>query len=290
MIPAVGIVVGVTLWGITEFADSPGFGRLLLCLALAMIFVAVGWLVYLATRKDADEPEPSLLETPLRLARDAEVFERYQELSRSLLRISWQNDPIYRELALQQLGTMSESLRNVAQGTIVFRDTEVWRLAYEQLLRSPGLFQYRSVSWMTTDSYWQDEPGRQSMKLNLELHERQQITVERIVILKDSDWLNDRDLPAPKIRQWIHEQHVHGIWIALIRESQLQNEPDLLEDFGIYGSRAVGFQKIDQYARTKSFVLKFDINVVEEAEARWKRLQVYATGYDDLLDHLPLEE
>jgi hypothetical protein len=284
------MIVGASVWGVTEVTDSPGFARLLLCLALSLILVTVGWLVYRAMRIEANESEPSLLETPLRLARDDEVFKRYQELSRSLLRISWQNDPIYRELALQQLAATSERIRNVAQGEITFRDTEVWRLAYEQLLRSPGLYQYRSVSWMTTDSYWQDEPGRQSLKLNMELHERQQIMVERIVILKDSDWLNDRDLPAPKIRQWIHEQHVHGIWIALVRESQLQSESDLLEDFGIYGSRAVGFQRVDDHARTKSFVLKFDINAIEEAESRWKRLQVYATAYDDLLDHLPLDE
>jgi hypothetical protein len=244
----------------------------------------------MAVQREGDDSEPSLLETPLRLARDDEVFKRYQEVSRALLRISWRNDPIYRELALQQLAGTSEHLRQVAQGEISFRDTEVWRLAYEQLLRSPGLYQYRSVSWMTTDSYWQDEPGRQSMKLNLELHERQQITVERIVILKDSDWSNDRELPIPKIRQWIHGQHVHGIWIAMVRESQLENEPDLLEDIGIYGSRAVGIQRIDEQAKTKSFVLKFDMNAIEEAEARWRRLQVYATSYGDLLDHLPLDE
>jgi len=185
---------------------------------------------------------------------------------------------------------VSERLHRVALGEITYRDTEVWRLAYEQLLRSPGLFQYRSVSWMTTDSYWQNEPGRQSLKLNLELHESQQITVERIVILKDSDWLNDGELPTPRIRQWIHEQHVHGIWIALVRESQLRSEPDLLADFGVYGSRAVGFQQIDEQAKTKSFVLQFDFKAIEAAEARWQRLQVYATSYADLLDHLPLDE
>lgn len=242
--PVIGIIVGVSVWGVTEFANSPGFERRLLWLTLSSILVAVGWLVYRTMRNEADESEPSLLETPLRLARDDEVFKRYQELSRSLLRISWRNDPIYRELALQQLAATSERLRNVAQGEITFRDTEVWRLAYEQLLRSPGLYQYRSVSWLTTDSYWQDEPGRRSLNLNIELHEKEQISVERIAIVRDMDWPSDADLPAPKIRQWIHQQHMSGIWIALVRESQLENEPDLLADLGIYGSRAVGFQQV----------------------------------------------
>lgn len=141
---------------------------------------------------------------------------------------------------------------------------------------------------MTTDSYWQDEPGRRSLKVNIELHEKEQISIERIVIVKDSDWLNDAVLPTERIRQWIHQQHVVGIWIALVRESQLANEPALLADFGIYGSRAVGTQQVDAHGRTVSFRLQFDYSAVEEAEGRWKRLQVYATSYGNLLDHLPL--
>ena len=287
LIPVIGITLGGSVWAVTEVAGSPMVDRLLLCLAVASILVAVIFLVFRAVRTEPELSEPSLLETPLRLARDEEVFDRYQEISRSLMRISWQNDPIYRELALQQLSGVSDGLSRLASGEITFRDTEVWRLAYEQLLRSPGLYQYRSVSWMTTDSYWQDEPGRQSLKLNLELHERQQVSVERIVIVKDSDWLSDSDPLSPKVRQWIHQQHVHGIWMAVVRESQLRSEADLLADFGIYGTRAVGFQRIDENARTKSFVLKFDFGEVKEAEARWKQLQIYSTAYDEILDRQP---
>ncbi len=288
-LPVFGGVLGVCVWAVVEIAYRPGVERLSLWLLLSLILVAVAWLVARERTADLETFEPSLLETPLRLARDTEVFERYREFSRSLLSISWQNDPIYREVALQRLAEMAGELHSVAHGEVNFEGTETWRIVYEKLLRSPGLFQYRSVSRMTTDSYWQDEPGRRSLKVNIELHQKEQISVERIVIVKDSDWLSDAVLPSEKIRQWIHQQHVVGIWIALVRESQLANEPELLTDFGIYGGRAVGTQQVDALGRTTSFRLQFGFSSVEQAEARWKRLEVYATSYGDLLDHLPLD-
>ena len=56
-----------------------------------------------------------------------------------------------------------------------------------------------------------------------------------IVILADDLWPTDSDLPVELLRQWIHEQSVHGIWIRLVRESALRKEPDLVCDMGIYG-------------------------------------------------------
>ena len=64
--------------------------------------------------------------------------------------------------------------------------------------------------------------------------------------------------PADPIHDWVEEQHRYGIWLLLIRESTLEAEPDLISDFGIYGSRAVGMQLLDPAGRTKRFVLSFD--------------------------------
>ena len=288
LLPALGLGLGLALWLVSFFSRSADLSELLHFVLLSLVLASV-WslLIRMRTERDSDV-EPSLLETPLRLARDTEVFERYREISRSLLSISWQNDPIYREVGLERLAEIATELNSVAHGEVSFEGTETWRIVYEKLLRSPGLFQYRSVSRMNTDSYWQDEPGRRSLKVNIELHQKEQISVERIVIVKDSDWLSDAVLPSEKIRQWIHQQHVVGIWIALVRESQLTNEPELLTDFGIYGSRAVGTQQVDSLGRTTSFRLQFGFSAVEAAESRWKRLEVYATSYGDLLDHLPL--
>ncbi len=289
IVPLLGLGLGGLLWLVSFLGGSESLSTLMHFLLLSLVLASVWSLLLKMQGTGEADVEPSLLETPLRLARDEEVFARYREFSHSLLTISWQNDPIYREVALQRLTEMAGELDSVAHGEVSFEGTETWRIVYENLLRSPGLFQYRSVSRMSTDSYWQDEPGRRSLKVNIELHQKEQISVERIVIVRDSDWLSDSVLPSERIRQWIHQQHVVGIWVALVRELQLANEPDLLADFGIYGTRAVGTQQVDSHGRTVSFRLQFDFSTVEEAEARWKRLQVYATSYGDLLDHLPLD-
>ena len=231
-----------------------------------------------------------LLDTPLFLAHDADFFEHYQQTSRSLLRMSQNSDEIYRKTALQQLGHISEQITQLAAGTIVYEGTETWRIAYENLLRSPGLHLYRSVAWVKTPQYWQDEPGLQSMRVNYELHDGRRLIVERITILADEVWPEDEPLPKSPIGEWIHEQHSHGIWTKLVRESALESEPDLIADMGIYGSRAVGTQQLDDRCRTVRFTLTFEFDAVAAAENRWRRLSVYATSYRDLLDHFTFHE
>ena len=234
--------------------------------------------------------DTGLLQTPFLLSHDRDVFGRFESLSRSLLRISQNSDPIYRRTVLERLSLLVEQCSRMADGCIEFRGTETWRIVYEQLLRSPGLHSYRSVAWIRNEQYWQSGPGRQSLRLNAELQGSQRVAIERIVILADELWPTDHDLPAERIRQWIHEQHIDRIAVGLIRESALKNEPDLLLDVGIYGSRAVGYQELDETAQTAQFVLKFDFSEVARAEDRWKRLTVYSTSYQDFLDQLPLDE
>lgn len=231
-----------------------------------------------------------LLDTPLFLAHDADFFEHYQEISRSLLRMTQKPDEIYRKTVLQQVTQISEGIARLAAGTIVYEGTETWRIAYEKLLRSPGLHLYRSVAWVKTREYWQDGPGLQSMQLNYELHDGGRLNIERIAILADAVWPEDEPLPKSPISEWIHEQHSHGIWTKLVRESALKSESDLLADMGIYGSRAVGTQELDDRCRTVRFTLTFDFDAVAAAEERWRRLSVYATSYRDLLDHFRLDE
>lgn len=232
----------------------------------------------------------SLLEAPFILSQDKVLIERYQWLSDSLLRIRWRQDPIYRSVAVEQLDELVGQLREISEGRVTFKGTETWRLVYDQLLKSPGVVGYRSVAWIKTPEYWRDEPGRQSLKSNLQLHESGQVNIERIAILADALWPSDDQLPAERIRQWLHQQHAHGIWLRLIRESQLEQESELLQDYGIYGSRAVGIQQLDEKARTVSFQLDFNLDTVLEAEDRWRRLEVYSTSYADLLDHFRLDE
>lgn len=231
----------------------------------------------------------TILDAPFLLAHDADVFEKYRVISTALLRVSPRADPVYRAIALDRLTALADDVEKVAAGTIVFDGTETWRIVYEQLLRSPGLHLYRSVAWVQNESYWQDEPGRQSMQLNLELHRAERVNIERIVIIADNLWPRGEEFPCEQIRQWVHEQHSCAIWIKLVRESALKNERELLADMGIYGSRAVGVQELDEDCRTTRFALTFDFDEVAQAEERWKRLAVYATLYGELLDRVRID-
>jgi len=212
------------------------------------------------------------------------MFLRYRRATEMLLKISRRQDPIFRGIALDQVDDLVQRVTTIAVGTLVFESTEAWRIVYERLLRSSGLYLYRSVAWVKNAHYWQDEPGRKSMAVNFELQDKEQLNIERIAVIADDLWPMPSDWPSDPIRLWLHEQHIHGIWIKLVRESALRKEPDLLADIGIYGSRALGIQELDDQCRTVRFVLTFDYAKVAEAEDRWNRLAIFAESYCVHLD------
>lgn len=227
---------------------------------------------------------PTELDLPFQLARDETIFARYHRATELLLKISRHTDPIFRAIAVEQLDELNRRMTTIAASSLVFEETETWRIIYERLLRSPGLYLYRSVAWVRNVDYWQDEPGRKSMAVNFELRANNQLNVERIAIIVDELWPATNRWPAEPIRRWLHEQHVHGIDVKLVRESALKQEPDLTADIGIYGSRALGTQELDDHGHTARFVLTFDYTKVTEAEDRWNRLAIYAESYDEYLD------
>lgn len=266
---------------------------ILVCLfaPVSVQIAAVGLLVVLVLSLTVSRgPQPSLpqdidlFSAPLTLARDKGVFEAYQAITRALEGISADKDPIYRDLALERANHFAKELQYVAEGRIMFTGTETWRMAYGRLLRSPGLYLYRSVAYAKTSTYWQDEPGRQSMQVNFEMVDGGTLNIERIVILPDHLWPNGERFPLEPLQQWIDQQYNHGIWIRLVRQSTIASESDLLVDLGIYGSRAVGYQELDEHGRTVRFMLSFDFAETLAAEQRWERLSVYSTSYQKILD------
>ena len=248
-----------------------------------LVFVLSGCFSH-SSRGSSASQNISLLELPFMLARDLDTFARYQSISQSLARISRALDPIYRELALESLDDTNRRIHTLADGLLIFEGTETWRLVYERLLRSPGLYLYRSVAWIQSAAYWQDEPGRKSMAVNFELQSSGDVTIERIAIVADELWPQGDVWPAETLRQWIQEQHTRGIKISFVRASAIVAEPELLADIGIYGSRAVGTQELDEQARTIRFRLLFDFSSVAAAEDRWNRLAVYSESFASYLD------
>lgn len=284
--PGVGFVVSIAVVSIgLAFADS---AAALLAIVCVLVAGFVGLSLTVIEHRSARHHD--LLETPFLLSHDVEVFSQYRAIASALLRFSQNRDPVFRETASGKLQILTEQLEELANGTIVFPETETWRMAYEKLLRTRGLYRYRSVAWVRNPGYWQDEPGRRSTRVNLEIVERSGVTVERIVILANELWPDHNHLPDERIRQWIHEQSSYGVDVRLVRESDLHSESDLITDMGIYGSRAVGFQQLDDQSRTVRFTLRFDIDAINAAEARWDRLCIYAEKYQEILDRYALYE
>lgn len=255
---------------------------------LTVVGILVSVLIGLAfVPRAAEVTLPALphdLDSILLLAKDEALAERHRRATRLLVKISQQCDSIYRAVALDQIDAILGRMTSLAAGSIVFEGTETWRLVYEQLLRSAGLYLYRSVAWVKTADYWQDEPGRKSLAVNFELCGQEQLTIERIAILADELWPVGSDWPVEPIRSWLTEQHRRGICLKIVRASALDSEPELRADIGIYGARALGTQELDETCRTHRFVLTFDFAQVAEAEARWQRLSVYARLFSVHLD------
>ena len=225
------------------------------------------------------------LKIPFTLATEPGFFQHYDSFATSIVQLAEQPDAVLREFALMKLETIADEVRALAQGTVVFTATETWRTVYQKLLESLHVKVYYSVAWVKTGEYWNDPPGRQSMRLNYELVARG-FRIERVLILPDELWAFDSPTPSPEIIPWIGEQIEHGIHVALVRESELVYEPDLLQDFGIYGDKAVGIQELDDRSRTVRFILHFDKASLRNAHDRWERLALYTTSYSETLDQV----
>jgi hypothetical protein len=212
---------------------------------------------------------------PLALATEPRLFPSYQRLVSALTELASQSDPLLRDLANGKLASMVEETEGLARGSISFTATETWRSAYQKLLLTLKVQSYYSVAWVRSSAYWNDAPGKQSMQLNYDLVERG-FRIERIHILPDSLWPWDEPEPAAEIRPWLEEQQRRRILVRLVRESDLANEPDLLQDFAIYGDRATAVQVLDEHSRTLRYDLAFDRPSIGQALDRWERLSLYA--------------
>jgi hypothetical protein len=285
--------LGTALAGSLVMALVSAFGPLPAQLAVLGSFVSILgglFLSYLAQDEQRERQRDEAIErlsVPLSLAPDRELYGQYLTICRGLTTLAGNADPVLRQIALLKLASVADQIDALAEGRVVFSLTESWRAVYEQLLRSKDVREYRFVAWVSTPDYWQDAPGRQSMQVNYEAVRRGML-IERVVILPEGLWPPGHLLPSLSILPWIEEQHNHGLWILLARESDLTREPDLLCDQGIYGDRAVGVQELDDHSRTLRFTLEFGPQAVRLAEDRWRRLALlYAVSLRTLLDRLP---
>jgi hypothetical protein len=223
------------------------------------------------------------LPIPFALATEPRFFAEYVKIAEGMTNIVRHNDLLFHDLSRSRLEAIAEEVATLAKGQVVFDATETWRTAYQHVLETLRVKTYYSVAWVRTNDYWNDPPGRQSMQLNYDLVGRG-FRIERVHILPDELWPFDEILPTRGILEWLVEQQGRGIFVSVVRESNLTNEPDLLRDFAIYGDRAVGIQDLDEQSRTVRFILSFNQPSIRQALAQWERLTLFSNSFQNLLD------
>lgn len=214
---------------------------------------------------------------------EPELARLFRRMSDAFAALSDQTEPVLRSTAAIKLLAVASELELMARGTISFGETESWRTAYQQLLQSQALRIYRSAAWVKCATYWQDAPGRQSIRDNYDAINRG-VIIERTFILPRELWPAGQLLPSESVLPWIMDQHNHGVWALLCLETDIESEPDLPLDFGVYGDLAVGTQVLDEDCRTCEFLLEFSGEAVQLANDRWQRLKLHAVPLRTLLD------
>src|SRR5436190_15116387 len=255
--------LGIALLGslimafVSIFAPAPAQ----LAVLGASISILIGLFVAFLEQDDERERRRAdlleKLQIPIALAPEHELFDQYSIFATALSELAKQPDPVLRDFALIKLASIAEQVKSLAQGRVVFSGTETWRTVYEQILQSPGLKEYLSVAWVKTKDYWQDPPGKLSIRLNFDLVQ-EGLIIYRIIILRGDLWPKGQLLPSPEIFPWIEDQFNRGINISVVREYDIYTESDLAGDFAIYGDRATGTQELDEQSRTTRFTLSFD--------------------------------
>ncbi len=187
---------------------------------------------------------------------------------------------VFRKQLRLRLRDISERLERLAEGRLIFDSTETWRTVYEEVLQSCETRRYLSVALIRSDDYWRDAPGESSLEFNYQLLAHG-FHVHRIFIIDEFFWPKTARAPSKQLFHWIQTQHRRGIEVSLLRLADLDDEPNLACDIGIYGSDGVGSQQTDFQGRTIRFELSFDKNAVAEAEQRWNQLLLYARPLDE---------
>ena len=255
-----------------------------LIVSLSSVFLFACVSRWLAAGDDGTWTRPAEEPTdPQSLPHAPELLVAQHTLTHYIRELGQQSDEILREAAMLKLVSIQDEVRALADGKVSFSATEGWRTLYERLLRSPDVQSYRSVAWVRSEDYWRDAPGQRSMQLNFEIV-RAGVAIERILILNDFFWPPAALLPSADISRWIDEQHEGGVQVSLVRESEIESEPDLFCDLGIYGNRATGWLELDTQCRTSRFTYDFSQESLQIADERWKKLSLYAVPFAELLE------
>ncbi len=110
------------------------------------------------------------------------------------------------------------------------------------------------------------------------------LLVERVLILPDALWPEDRLLPTEAVRGWIEEQHNHGLWLVLIRATAARAISAPPADGGVIDRRLQWVRERDPATEIVTLRVSAASEAVAEATRHWGRLSERGIPYRDLLD------
>jgi len=280
----VTIIIGGLILGFTfaladlrmQLAAVGVYVTLLLGLVVAVLIRAVS--------VDATMRENN--EISQRIAQNPRVRKFYDETIEPLSRAFKIDDNVFGSLVEEKLTDFQNELSTeLSTGRISF-PAEAFRVTYADILNQPDIKEYRSVAWVKSEDYWQDQAGKSSIRFNFDLLQKG-VGIERIFIVREAVW------DSTKIKNWIRQQRdyrvkIDGkqtenrIRIAVASEGRIPAEENLIEDYGIYGDRAVGVQNIDDKCKTTTFDLYFDKAKIAKAKRSFEKLKVHILTPDEL--------
>ena len=230
------------------------------------------WSLWSPESHSRDDPQ-----SPTQVIGDIQKeLDRLSEIDVLPSRVFWH------QVTLRLHDTLS-ALSELTAGKLVFSSTETWRTVYRQVLESTNVKRYLSVALIRSDDYWRDAPGESSMQFNYELVAHG-FHIHRLFIIDEFFWPRGARTPSKQLFHWILEQYQRGIEVSLLRLTDLEDEPTLVCDLGIYGASAVGYQHTDFEGKTTRYELGFTSNALQQAEELWKQLMVYAQPFADFID------
>ena len=198
-------------------------------------------------------------------------------------------DSILRQFLMLKSADLGDELQMLPDGTFRITSPSDWQTIYEQFLRNVDITKFWSVAWVKTSDYGQDPLSQLRLQIDFDAV-RRRVMLHRVVIVADQLWPLSDLHPQESLRTWVECQHDHGIWVGLVRESQIAHVSDLLSEFGIFGDRALAVREHNDEQLSIPYVLSFDAVQIQKAKARWKRMKTYAISYMTLLDQLESKE
>ncbi len=198
-------------------------------------------------------------------------------------------DSILRQFLMLKFANLGDELQMLPDGTFRVTSPGAWQTIYEQFLRSLEITKVWTVVRVSSVDYGQDPLSQQSLQIDSDAV-RRRVMLHRVVIVADQLWPLSDLLPQEPLRTWVECQHDQGMWVGLVRESQIAHVSDLLSEFGIFGDRAFAVREHDNKRLSIPYVLSFDTVQIQQAKARWKKMKTYAISYMTLLDQLESNE